>query len=72
MDVFDQLAGGGPVGGFFIGGICCCDGGNGCFVVEAVEIAASFLEFFYPFVRLDPEILVILFCELGFECGDDV
>lgn len=38
---------------FRILGGCRCDGG---FVVEAVQVAASLLEFLYPFFRLEHSI----------------
>jgi hypothetical protein len=52
VDVLDQFARRSAGGGGFVGGIGRGDGGDGGFVVEAVEIAASLLELVDPFVRL--------------------
>jgi hypothetical protein len=52
VDIFDQCARAGPLGGGLIGGIGRGDGGDGGLVVEAVQIAAGLLELLDPFVRL--------------------
>lgn len=52
VDIADQLAGAGAVGGCLVGGIGRGDGGDGCFVVEAVQVAAGLAELADPFVRL--------------------
>jgi hypothetical protein len=52
VDVFDQFAWRSAGGGGFIGGIGRGDGGDGGFVVEAVEVTAGLFELVDPFVRL--------------------
>lgn len=52
VDILDQLPRTGTVRCGFVGGIGRSDGGDGRLVVEAVQIAAGFLEFVDPFVRL--------------------
>jgi hypothetical protein len=50
VDVADQLLGSRLEVGGLLGALC--GAGEGGFVVETVEIAACFLEFLDPFLRL--------------------
>lgn len=52
VDIFDQFTRTGTGSSGFIGRIGRGDGGDGSFIVEAIEIATGFLELVNPFMRL--------------------
>ena len=67
MDVLDEFLGAGLlVGGS--GGFVCSGGVDGGFVVEAVEIASSFLELLDPFLGL-PAMVNMMFLDEGLKVG---
>jgi len=53
MDIFDQFTRTGTGSSSFISRIGRGDGGDGSFIMEAIEIATGFLELVNPFMRLN-------------------